>query len=90
MDDRILELTEKIYNEGIIKAREEASVIIDEAKFKAEDILADAEKKADQILSAARQDATELTQNIQEEIKHAAHQAINTVKQKLPNWLHLK
>ena len=50
MDDRILELTEKIYNEGIIKAREEASVIIDEAKFKAEDILADAEKKAEQML----------------------------------------
>ncbi|MBK7807883.1 MAG: hypothetical protein IPJ51_16545 [Saprospiraceae bacterium] len=90
MDDRILELTEKIYNEGIIKAREEASVIIDEAKFKAEDILADAEKKAEQILSAARQNATELTQNVHEEIKHAAHQAINTVKQKIAELITLK
>ena len=65
-------------------------MIIDEAKFKAEDILADAEKKAEQILSAARQDATELTQNIQEEIKHAAHQAINTVKQKIAELITLK
>ena len=90
MEDRILELTEKIYNEGIIKAREEASVIIDEAKFKADDILADAEKEAEQILSAARQDAIELTQNIHVEIKHASHQAINTIKQKIAEMITLK
>jgi V/A-type H+-transporting ATPase subunit E len=90
MDDRILELTEKIYNEGVIKAKEEASVILDEAKFKAEDILAEAEKKVEQIISAARQDATELKQNVHEEIKHASHQAINTVKQKIAELITLK
>lgn len=90
MEDRILELTEKIYNEGIIKAKEEASVIIDEAKFKADDILADAEKEAEQILSAARQDAIELTQNIHVEIKHASHQAINTIKQNIAEMITLK
>jgi len=90
MDDRILELTEKIYNEGIIKAKEEASVIIQEAKFKAEDILAGAEKKAELIMSAARQEANELSQNVQEEIKHASHQAINTVKQKIAELITLK
>ncbi len=90
MDDRILELTEKIYNEGIIKAKEEASVIIQEAKFKAEDILARVEKKAELIMSAARQEANELSQNVQEEIKHASHQAINTVKQKIAELITLK
>ncbi len=90
MDDRILELTEKIYQDGILKAGEEASAIIHEAKFKAEDILAEAEKKAEQIISKAGMEAAEIKKNTHEEIKQASHQAINSVKQKIAELITLK
>ena len=54
MDDRILELTEKMYQEGILKVREEAATILEEATLKANAILADAHKKADEIISKYR------------------------------------
>lgn len=90
MDNRILELTEKIYQEGVIKAKDEATEILNEAKIKAENIISEAEKKADQIIYAASQEATDLTQNIHEEIKHASLQAINTVKQKIAELITIK
>lgn len=90
MDDRILELTEKIYQDGILKAGEEASAIIHEAKFKAEDILAEAEKKAEQIISKAGMEAAEIKKNTHEEIKQASHQAINSVKQIIAELITLK
>jgi V/A-type H+-transporting ATPase subunit E len=90
MDERILELTEKIYQEGILKAGEEASVIIHEAKTKAEDILAEAEKKAEEIISKAGIEAAEIKKNTHEEIKQASHQAINSVKQKIAELITLK
>lgn len=45
MTDKILEITEKIYNEGVIKAKEDAEQIIAEAKSKAHEIIEAAKKK---------------------------------------------
>ncbi|MBK9254015.1 MAG: hypothetical protein IPM42_00860 [Saprospiraceae bacterium] len=90
MDDRILELTEKIYQEGVIKAKDQASDILLEAQLKASEILLDAEKQAEKIIQAASQESSELTKNIHEEIKHASRQAINTVKQKITELITYK
>jgi V/A-type H+-transporting ATPase subunit E len=39
MEDKLQVLTEKIYSEGVTKANEEASKIIDDAKKEAESIV---------------------------------------------------
>ena len=39
MTDKILEITEKIYNDGVIKAKEDAEQLIAEAKNKANQII---------------------------------------------------
>ncbi len=54
MDIQLQELIEKIKNDGIAKANEQASSVLSEAKKKAADIIADAEEKAANIIKAAK------------------------------------
>ncbi len=89
MEDKIKELTDKIYNEGVVKAREEAEKIISEATMKADDIISDAQKQAESIIMNAKSEAFEVADNIKEEIRHAGHQAINIVKQKIGDLITL-
>lgn len=83
MEDKIKDLTDKIYHEGVVKARDEAEKIMYEARHKADDLLADAQKQAEMIISKATSDAEEVSSNIREEIRHASNQAINIIKQKI-------
>ena len=83
MEDKIKNLTDKIYNEGVVKARDEAEKIMHEARHKADGLLADAQKQAEMIISKATSDAEEVSSNIREEIRHASNQAINIIKQKV-------
>lgn len=89
MEDKIKELTDKIYNEGVVKASEEAEKIISEATMKADDIISDAQKQAESIIMNAKSEAFEVADNIKEEIRHAGHQAINIVKQKIGDLITL-
>ena len=50
MENKIQELTEKIYNEGVERGNAEAERIIAEAQAKAEVILKEAQSGADDIL----------------------------------------
>ncbi|MEY3423223.1 MAG: hypothetical protein RIR48_3553 [Bacteroidota bacterium] len=89
MEDKIKELTDKIYNEGVVKASEEAEKIISEATMKADEIISDAQKQAESIIMNAKSEAFEVADNIKEEIRHAGHQAINIVKQKIGDLITL-
>ncbi|MBK8518186.1 MAG: hypothetical protein IPL55_18450 [Saprospiraceae bacterium] len=90
MEDRIQEITSKIYEEGVLQAREEAERILNETQKKADEALAEAHKKGDQIVESAKIKAGELEHNVREEIKYASHQAINSVKQKIADIITLK
>ncbi|MDD2526155.1 MAG: hypothetical protein PHH63_07565, partial [Bacteroidales bacterium] len=67
MDNKIQELTEKIYNEGVEKGKEEALRIVNEAKDTEKKMLAEAQKQADQILADAKKSAQELKNNTEAE-----------------------
>lgn len=47
MENKIQELTDKIYHEGVEKGNEEAKNLIHNAKAEAEKIIAEAKKEAD-------------------------------------------
>ena len=49
MENKLDILTQKLYNEGVDKARQEAENIINQAKQEAEKIIADAKAKAAQM-----------------------------------------
>ncbi len=85
MTNKILELTEKIYNEGVVKAKEDADQIIAEAKEKAHEIIKSAKKEEAEILENAKKQALENKKNSDSEIQLAARQFTSNLKQKITN-----
>ncbi|MCF6333537.1 MAG: V-type ATP synthase subunit E [Draconibacterium sp.] len=85
MTNKIQELTEKIYNEGIVKAKVEADQIIADAKKEAGKIIKAAEIKEVEILEQAKIEAAEFKKNTNSEIQLAARQFISKLKQQITN-----
>ena len=63
MENKIQELTDKIYREGVEKGNEEAQRLIGEAQKEAQKLLEEARKQADSIVADAQKKADELTDN---------------------------
>lgn len=83
MEQKIAQLTETIYREGVAKGDEEAKKIIEKSKETAEKILSDAKKAAEKILSDAKEQAEELKKNTTSEIQLSGRQAISEIKQQI-------
>jgi V/A-type H+-transporting ATPase subunit E len=83
MTDKIQEITEKIYNEGVIKAQADADRMISDARTKADEIIHLAQKTHDDIISEAQKKADELAQKTETEIQLAARQFTSSLKQKI-------
>ncbi len=85
MTNKILEITEKIYNEGVVKAKLEADKIIAEAKNKAGEIIESAKKQELEIIEQAKNQSAEYKKNTDSEIQLAARQFISKLKQQITN-----
>lgn len=90
MENKLQELTSKIYEEGIAKAQEEANKIISEAKKEADELRNKVKKEAAQILEKADKEAKELRKNIESEVKLSARQALATIKQQITELVSTK
>ena len=87
MENKIQELTDKIYREGVAKGNEEAQRLVSNAREEAAKILEDARKEAEAIVTTARKTATETAENTQAEIKLFAGQAVNALKTEVASLL---
>ncbi len=87
MENKIQELTDKIYREGVEKGNEEAQRLVSSAREEAAKIVEDAKKEAEAILAAARKSAVETAENTQSEIKLFAGQAVNALKSEITTLL---
>lgn len=85
--EKIQELTEKIYHEGVEKGQQEADRLIAEAKAQAEKIVAEAKEQAQAIENVAKRKATELETNTKNELKLYTGQALNALKSEVANVL---
>ncbi|WP_372650423.1 V-type ATP synthase subunit E [Draconibacterium sp.] len=83
MTDRIAEITQKIYNEGIVKAKDDADQLLAEAKEKADDIIRSAKLKQDEIIRDAQKNAAEDKKRTEAELQLAARQFISKLKQQI-------
>ncbi|KAA6338109.1 V/A-type H+/Na+-transporting ATPase subunit E [termite gut metagenome] len=83
MENKIQELTDKIYHEGVEKGNEEAQRIITQAHAQAQRMVEDARIEADSILSSSRKAANELVKNTKSELKLFAGQAVNALKSEI-------
>jgi V/A-type H+-transporting ATPase subunit E len=83
MTKKLQDLTEKIYNEGIQKAKEEADTIIKEAREKASAIEAEAKKKAEKTTAEAEEKAKETKKHVEAEMKMALDQSVAALKKEI-------
>ncbi|MDO4949060.1 MAG: hypothetical protein Q4E55_02670 [Bacteroidales bacterium] len=87
MENKIQELANKIYHEGVEKGNAEAQNIVKAAQEEAGQIVAEAQKKADAIVAAANKKAEETASNTKAEMRMFAQQAVNALKSEITNLL---
>lgn len=85
--DKLQELTDKIYREGVEKGKAEAERIIAEAQEKAAKIQEEAQANATAIVADAQKKAAELDQNTKNELKLYTGQALGALKSEITNVL---
>ncbi len=80
MDSQIQALTEKVYQEGVLKGEQEAAKILAAANAQAEQVERDARARAEQIIAEAQRSASELKSNTERELKLNASKLIEATK----------
>ncbi len=85
MENKLQILTQKLYDEGLEKGRNQADILVSDAKAKAAKIIAEAEAEAEALLKKAQSSAEEVQKNSSTEIALAGKQAVAKIKAELEN-----
>ena len=70
------ELTDKLYNEGLSKGKQEGEELLAKAKVQAEEMIAKAQAEAAQIVAAAQKQADEIKTKVASDIRMASSQSL--------------
>ncbi|MFI3259499.1 MAG: hypothetical protein R3Y16_05325 [Rikenellaceae bacterium] len=87
MENKLQELTKKLYDEGLQKGRSEAESVVAEAKAEAAKIVAAAKAEAESIVAKAEAKADDLAKNSLTEISLAGRQALTKIKAEITNMI---
>lgn len=83
MENKLQQLTEKLYNEGLSKGRQDAEQMVADAKSQAARIIADAKSQAETIKADAQKEAAQLKTNTENEIRLASGQMRSNLRQQI-------
>lgn len=87
MQNKLQELTDKLYAEGLSKGKQEGEEIVAKANARAEEIVAQAEERARAIVEKAEKEAAELRQKTASDVKMAASESIAATRQAIEKLL---
>lgn len=87
MENKLQELTRKLYDEGLEKGRAEADRLVAEAKTRAAKIVADAQAQAENLLRQAQAKAEDTEKNTLTEIALAGKQAVARIKSEIASLI---
>lgn len=85
--DKLQELTQRLYNEGLSKGKEEGEAILAKAKADAQAIVEKAQQEAAVILEKAKKDAEDYRIKVEGDVKMAATQSIQATKASVENLI---
>ena len=85
--NKLQELTDKLYNDGLSKGREEGERILEEARKQADEIVAKARKEAEGIVSEAHRQADDYSQKVNSDLKMAAAKSFQATKSDIENLI---
>ena len=83
--NKLQELTDKLYNEGLSKGKQEGEELLAKAKVQADEMIAKAQAEASQIIAAAQKQAEELKAKTASDVKMASSQSIAATKKDIEN-----
>lgn len=87
MSNKLQELTNRLYNEGLSKGKEEGEILLSKARKEADEIIANARKQAEDIVTEAENRAAQLKEKAESDIKMASEQALMATKKDIENLL---
>ena len=85
MSNKLQELTDRLYNEGLSKGKAEGEALLAQAKEKAAAIVEEARKEAEAIVGKARKDAEELSAKVSNDIRMASSQSMQATRMDIEN-----
>lgn len=83
MDNKLKELTDRLYDDGLAKGRADAERLTENAKKEAAQIVADAKAEAEKIVKAAESKAADTLKNSLTEISLAGKEAVARIKNEI-------
>ena len=83
--DKLQELTQKLYEEGLAKGKQDGEALLEKAKSEAEGIVKQAQEEAEAILAKARKDAEDFKVKVEGDVKMAAQQAVQATRADIEN-----
>ena len=83
MQDKLQELTDRLYTEGLSKGKHDGEELVQKAQAEADRIVAYAKAEADRIIAQANTEAEELKTKVAADVKMAATQSIAVTKQEI-------
>lgn len=90
MENKLQELTDKLYNEGLSKGKQAADTLLAKAKEDAAKIINEATAQAEQILANANKDAADLKSKVANDLQMASTQTIAALKSQIENTITAK
>ncbi len=87
MENKLQELTRKLYDEGLEKGRAEADKLVSEAQAEARKIVSAAEAQAGEIIRKAQTKAEDVEKNTLTEISLAGKQAVSKIKSEIASLI---
>ena len=87
MQDKLQQLTDRLYNEGLSKGKAEGGKLLEQARDEAAKILSDAREEAAGIIEAARKEAESLKAKASSDVKMASEQSLQAVKNSIESLL---
>ena len=85
--DKLQELTQKLYNEGLSKGKEEGEAILAKAKADAQEIVKKAQEEAAAIVEKARKEAADYQVKVEGDVKMASSQALQATRAGIENLI---
>ena len=83
MQNKLQELTDKLYNEGLAKGKQDADNLVAKAREEAAKIVADAKEQAEKIIADAGKQAEDLKTRTEGDVKMASTQALAALRQQI-------
>ena len=87
MSNKLQELTDRLYNEGLSRGREEGELFLANARKEADEILAAARREAESIVKDARENADKLRSKAESDIRMASEQSLQATRKDIEDLL---